>query len=91
LTVIGPPHHPHRDAASLRAGAANSTDGAELVPTSPDEEALGSGAAWGFGARTHGAGRRDALRRLPMPAMVRMNVPADVTPMRHDGSARSGA
>ena len=86
--MIGPPHHPHVDAASLRACAAESTGGAEPAPESPDAEALGCGGGSRLGATPRVGDRRDALRRLLMPGMVRIDVPADVTPMRHDGTAR---
>lgn len=91
LTVIGPPHHPHVDAASLRACAADSTWGAAPAPVSPEGEELGRGGNSCLDAPTRVVDRRDALRRLLMPGMVRMAVPADVTPMRHDGSAETSA
>jgi hypothetical protein len=89
--VIGPPHHPHVEAASLRACAVDSTWGTEPAPVSPDGEQLGRGGNSCLAAPTRVVDRRDALRRLLMPGMVRMDVPADVTPMRHDGTARPGA
>jgi hypothetical protein len=86
LTVIGPPHHPHVDAASRRTCAADSTCAAELSPGSPDGETVGCPGDWGFDARPRGKDRREAFLRLLMPVTVRVNVPADVTPMRHDGT-----
>ena len=91
LTVTGPPHQPHVDAASRRACVADTPSGAEPAPESPDAEALGCGGGWGLGAWTRVGDGCGAFRRLPMPAMVRMNVLANVTPMRHDGTARPGA
>ena len=84
--MIGPPHQPQLDAADLRAFTADSTCGAAPAPGPPACEAFGSDAGWGLGARTLGEDRRDAFRRLLMPARVRVNVPVDVTPMRHDGT-----
>ncbi len=85
LTLIGPPHHPHLDAACLRACVADSPHGAE-PPESPDPEALGYGGDSRLGATPPAGVRRDAFRRLPMPAMVRMHVTTDVTLMRHDAT-----
>jgi hypothetical protein len=86
LTAIGPPHHPHVDAASLPTREADSTWGAEPDFGPPEGDTFGCGAGWALGARTRGEARRGAFRRLLMPAMIRMNVSADVTPMRHDGT-----
>jgi len=91
LTVIGPPHHPHVDAASLRACAAESTGDTDAASESPGAETLSCGGDLGFDTRTRAWDRGEPFRRLPMRAMVRMDVPADVTPMRHDGSAEAGA
>lgn len=91
LTVIGPRHQPHVDAANLRACPADSVGSAEPAAGSPDVEALGRRDDCGLRARPGTADWRDAFRRLPMRAMVRMKVPADVTPMRHDGTVRPSA
>src|SRR4051812_40338375 len=85
LTLIGPPHLPHLDASCLRACVADSAHGAEPAPESPAPEALGCGGNSSLGATPRAGDLRDAFRRLPMPAIVRMDVLADVTPMRHDG------
>jgi hypothetical protein len=90
LTVIGPPHHPHLDAACLRACVADSPHGAEPASESPDPEVLGCGGDSCLGATPRAGDRRDAFRRLPMPAMVRMPVTTDVTPMRHDATDGPG-
>ena len=86
LTLIGPPHHPQLDAACLRACVADSTHGAEPAPESPDLEALGCGGDSRLGATLRTGDRREAFRRLLMPAMVRMHVTTEVTPMRHDAT-----
>ena len=86
LTLIGPPHHPQLDAACLRACVADSTHGAEPAPASPDPEALGCGGDSRLGATLRTGDRREAFRRLLMPAMVRMHVTTEVTPMRHDAT-----
>jgi hypothetical protein len=90
LTLIGPPHHPHLDAACLRACVADSAHGAERVPESPDPEALGWDDDSRLGATPRAGDPRDPFRRLPMPAMIRMHVTADVTPMRHDATDGPG-
>ena len=86
LTLIGPPHHPHLDAACLRACVPDSSQGAEAAPQSPDPEALGCGGDSRLGATSRAGDRRGAFRRLPMPTMVRMHVTTDVTPLRHDAT-----
>src|SRR5947209_4328969 len=55
------------------------------------EEGLRCRGGWGFVARLRERDRRDARRALSMPGMVRINVPADVTPIRHGGTAEPGA
>ena len=88
LTVIAPPYHPQVRAASRRGCVAVSFGGVDPAARSGDTEALGGGCK--PSALTRVGDRRDALRRLPMLTMVRIPVPADVTPMRHDETLGPG-
>src|SRR3954469_7540020 len=50
LTLIGTPHHPHLDAACLRARGADSPHGAESALDPPAPETLGCGGYLRLGA-----------------------------------------
>lgn len=86
LTVIGPPHQPHVDAARRRACATDSTFCVGSAAASQECEAFGRRVA-----RRWAPNRMDAFRRLLTSSTVRTNVLADVTPMRHDATAGLGA
>jgi len=85
LTVIGPPHHPHLEAARRRGCAAGSTACVDSAPGSSDKEA-GGRCARSLVVLRRVVDRAGALRRLLMPPTVRIDVPADVTLMRHDAT-----
>jgi len=86
LTVIGPPYHPHVDAARRRACATDETASSDPAVGSPGGDAIGRRGCCALVAR-----RAKSCRRLPTLLTVRIDVTADVTPIRHDATAGQSA